>query len=619
MVPKPTGMSLNDPIAACGRLASIFERAVALEEVGRLATDDSVHAPIVPFVIAQLRMRVIPALSPQWANDPVHVVLFGGTNSGKSTVLNILLGRDAAAMAVRARFSQHPEAYRSETLGDGWLEAFPSRFLGYAHYRNERPPRQSDDELRASGYQPRLAIFNLNGVPGDLPLGATAAVLWDGPDYSTEEAQTYMATVLDLAALADLIVVTVTDESYADARGHALLRMLSDSGVALHVAANKLPESPALLDDITTTLAASGRVQGPIHRLPAVSGATPSERLRSLRGTPESSAFREAIALETAQGLALKVQGVRGALALIERHWQSVLQPLEEELTLAGRWAGVVDRITRERVLEPYRREYLDGARFGEFNRTLVAVLQLLQVPFIGPLVELLGKVVRAPFRLAIAVFRRLSGQRGRASGPPPEHEVLTETVDNWLVALKAEAQALASEAPNPAWLELVGRLDGGDFRARIMGQFDEAFARYRKDIDEVIRQRAARIYEKLREDPRRLNVLRGANLLGNAATVAIVVKSGGFDWSDAVAGPVVAGFWQSLLEWGLGRHLETHRAGLKQDQFRALENLAEANLSRPAADLFRGAVTADELTAARNDFTLVTQAVTRVCERTAP
>src|SRR5690348_14852089 len=74
-------MSPDDPPAACDRLALIFERASALEEEGRLATDDTVHAPVVPFAIAQLRMRVLPALSPHWASGPVHVVLLGGTNS----------------------------------------------------------------------------------------------------------------------------------------------------------------------------------------------------------------------------------------------------------------------------------------------------------------------------------------------------------------------------------------------------------------------------------------------------------------------------------------------------------------------------------------------------------
>ena len=56
--------------------------------------DDSIRAPILWYSLAQLRMRVRPALERAAIGvDPVHVALFGGTNTGKSTVLNVLLGR----------------------------------------------------------------------------------------------------------------------------------------------------------------------------------------------------------------------------------------------------------------------------------------------------------------------------------------------------------------------------------------------------------------------------------------------------------------------------------------------------------------------------------------------
>jgi hypothetical protein len=607
-------MSSNDAIAACDRLALIFGRAGALERGGRLATDDTVRAPVVPFVIAQLRMRVRPALTPPWASDPVHVVLFGGTNSGKSTVLNVLLGREAAGMGVRARFSQHPEAYRSAEVGDRWLDDFPSRFVGYERYHGEHPPRQSDAELRTTGYAPKLAVFDLESNLGDgAKPGAPGVVLWDAPDFSTEEARAYMGTVLDLAALADLVVVTVTDESYADDRAHALLRVLGDSGVAILVAANKVSDSPALLDDIATTLASSGQVRAPVYRLPMVAGASPAERLRRLVATREASALRQAVTNETRRGRALKAQGLRGAVALVEKRWREVLRPLEEEVGLAERWAKVVERTTRDRVLEPYRLDYLDGALFGEFNRTLVTVMRLLQVPWVGPFLEVTGRVVRAPFRLATAAVRRLAGWGDRAASAPPEQTVLAEAVANWLAALKAEAQALADADGHAAWVEVVRRLDGDEFRGPLLARFEEAFRGYRQEVDGLVRRRAEAIYGKLREDPRRLNVLRGANLLGNALTVAVVIKSVGFNWSDAVAGPVVAGLWQNLLEWGLGRYLEGQRAALKQEQFGALERLARSHLEGPARDLFRGAVTADELSAAVRDFALVKEGAEKV------
>ncbi len=292
-------MSQDDPLAACDRLAAIFDRALALQERGQAVLDDAVRVPVVPYVIAQLRMRVRPALENDWSKtDPVHVVLFGGTNTGKSTVLNVLLGRAGAGMSVRARFSQHPEVFRPAALGDRWLDDFPSRFTGYHRSRDENPPHQSDESLRRDGYIPALAARDPDRLHAEplSPPAAPGALLWDAPDFSTEQAWTYLRAVLDVAALADVVVMTVTDESYADNRGNALLRMLGESGVAIHVAANKLWESPTLLDDITKTLGTIGQSRAPIHRLPHVPGANPDERLRSLLASQEAAAFRAAIA-----------------------------------------------------------------------------------------------------------------------------------------------------------------------------------------------------------------------------------------------------------------------------------------------------------------------------------
>ena len=615
---EPSVMSQNDPRAACDRLARIFDRSLALREQGRRATDDTVQSPLVPFVIAQLRMRIGPALTPGWSVlDPVHMVLCGGTNTGKSTVLNVLLGRAAAVMGVRARLSQHPEAYRPAPLGDPFLDAFPTRFAAYRRFRDEHPPRQSDDDLRRDGYRPALAVLDPERLPAPAVAPVlTGAVLWDAPDFSTEEAQIYLGSVLDLLALADLVILAVTDESYADDRGHVLLRLLSESGIAVHVAANKLPESPALLDDLARTLSASGHVRAPTHRLPRVRGASPEERLAGLLSTDAARDLRDALQRrETARGPTLKRQGLAGALTLVQRQWEELVRPLADEAELAARWAGIVDRMTHDQVLEPYRREYLEGVSYGEFNRALVHLSGLLQVPGIGPLMDLLGKAVRLPFRLAVGLFRRLQQPSGARSAAVPEREVLNEAFARWLAALKAEAQALAATDPRPAWTDLARRLDGADTRQALFDRFEAGYPVYRTDLDALVRERAEAIYRKLKQDPKRLNVLRGANLLGNSVSVGLTLKAAGLNWSDAVLGPIAAGLWQNLVEWGLGRYLETQRAGLKQQQFEALRGLVTTQLAAPARGLFQGVVNPDELTEARRDFAAVSEAVHWVIE----
>ena len=584
-------MTPNDPRAACDRLAQLFERAEALEQKGRRSTDDTVPSPLTPFVVAQLRMRVGPALADGWpVPDPVHVVLCGGTNTGKSTVLNVLLGRAAAGMGVRARLSQHPEAYRPARFGDSFLEAVPGRFTRYRRLRDEHPPRQSDEELRRDGYRPALAVLDPERLPApSLATAVAGAVLWDAPDFSTEEAQIYLGTVIDLLALADLVVMTVTDESYADDRGHVLLRLIGESGTALIVVANKLPENPVLLDDLSRALAASGRVKAPILWLPQVRGGSPEERLASLLETEQAKALRAAVEREAARGDRIKRQGVEGALALVARDWDDLVRPLAAEAELGARWSEAVDRLTREDVLEPYRREYLEGVQYEEFNRALVQLSGLLQVPGIGPVMELAGKLVRLPFRLAVRVFARWQGPRTGRAAPPPERQVLDESVSRWLAALKAEAMSLEATRAHPAWGEMVRTLSDDDYRRVLLKQFDAAYAAYRAELDALVRGRAEAIYRELQQHPKRLNVLRGANLLGNAFSVGLVIKSAGLNWSDAVLGPVAAGLWQNLLEWGLGRFLESQRSGLKAQQSQALGRSWKRTWPVPPAHSFAG------------------------------
>ena len=83
----------------------------------------------------------------------------------------------------------------------------------------------------------------------------------------------------------------------------------------------------------------------------------------------------------------------------------------------------------------------------------------------------------------------------------------------------------------------------------------------------------------------------------------------------EAVIGPLVAGLWQNLLEWGLGRYLETLRAGLKEVQFRMLRTVVASNLDQPVRNLFRGAVSTGDLVAAREDFALIKAEANRIVE----
>ncbi len=603
----------DDPLIACDRLITLFERVRRLESSCADAPDDTIREPMTHYLTAQLRMHIRPALVPGWpAHDPVHVTLFGGTNSGKSTVLNLLVGRAAAGMHATARFSQHPEAYRPGALGDRWLTSAPSRFANYHCYRDRHAPRQSDDDLARHGYRPAFAILDLDGLDTPaLAQPAATAVFWDAPDFSTEEAQTYLSAVLDVVALADLVIMTVTDESYADDRATALLRMVQDSGVPLHVVANKLADGPELLQDIQDKLAVYWH--GTVLSLPLVKGRTPQERLDHLLATAEAQTLRQIIAREVAVGTHLKRRVLAGAVEFLQRQFGEVLRPLVAEVDMAKAWEHMVRRITQQEILERYAHEYLDGERYGEFNQTLVRLMDQLEIPGVGPLLRMLSTAVRVPFRLASGALRALWGGSKAQPIQSPEHAVLDRLIQHWLSVLRSEAQLLASAGSHSAWGDLARRLDSLDFSQQLTQTFERAYNAYRQTVDEEIQRRVQEVYHTMAQRPWLLNIFRGTNLVVDATSIALVIKSGGLNWSDAVLGPLVAGLRHAVLEAGLDKYLQTQQSLLKQKQFEAIQAAVEQHLARPMRALFTGAARAEELETARRDLVQLSQAALRV------
>ena len=602
---------------ACQRLIHICERALALEAKHQRSAGDTIREPLVAFVLALLRMRIQPALSPDWvAHDPLHIALLGGTNSGKSTLVNVCLGRPAAGMRITARYSQYPEAYQSAGLTDNWLQAFPQRFAAYEYYHEEHPPRHSDAALAKGRYQPRFAVLDPHRVVSTAyaPAAIQQAVCWDAPDYSTEEAQAYMQAVLDVVALAEVVLVAVTDESYADDRGRMLFRLVRSTGVAVYVVANKLEPNPDLLADIRDKYVAepdgesfSGLPPVQFYHLPKVAGGDPEDRLQALLHTHEATRFRQALGQEEQHGATLKRSALHGSVRFLTRRIDEVFRPLERESEAAAVWEQTVTKITQIEFLDRYRSEYLYSQRYSEFNQALIYLMELLEVPWIGPVMKLLRSVIRAPLRLVTGLVSRLWWRSAAATATrPPEHDVVTQLFDAWLPALKSEAQTQAATRLHPAWQNIVQGLEERKFRDDLAKNLEAAYQTYHREIDAEVQRRSREIYTTVEQNPTLLHTLRGTNLLVDAATLVLVIQAGGIDWSDAVVGPIVAGLRRVLLDAGMEVYLERQKRALQDQQYTAIQQLVENALVKPVHALFVREVQTEDLETARQDFAVV-------------
>ena len=618
------GTSGSEAHAACDRLVALLNRAIRWETANRAQAGEheDVWVPLSRFATSQIQMRLRPALEPGWAkSDPVHVVMFGGTNSGKSTVLNLLLGRPAAGMSFRARYSQHPEAYRLNSLGNQFLDAFPSRFPSYTRYQDSHPPRQEDDQLRMEGYRSALAINDpmRMGGPALAAAATVSAVLWDIPDFSTEEAQEYLYPALfDTVALADLVVMVVTRENYADNRGGLLRALLCEAGESILVVANKLESGSDLIDDIRRKLGGQTVDTAPIDParilpLPQVEAENEVDRLRRLLEAREATAIRNRVSDEVSEGLLLKRQAIFGTLQFLDRRLDDALAPLWADLALAQRWGELVDRLARERFFEAYRREYLDGEQYVDFNQTMVKLMDELEVPWIGPIISGVSKGLKSASRFVFGSvawgFKQVFNWGGTsAPRTGPEQEIVGEAFDDWYTTLRGELQAMAQSDPNSAWRGIASGLD----RLLISPEYVEGLAasyqQYRESMDQITSQRAHSLYNQIAERPGLLNALRGLKVTLDVGTTALIISSKGLDWTDAVIGPLVAPVQRLIIEFGLEQVVALQKSQLKQEQLKALREVVQVRMIDPVRGLYRPAAASEDLIGARRDLAILSE-----------
>jgi hypothetical protein len=592
---------MTDARAAAARLRSLLDRALIAESTAPVRPGDLVRVPATRFARALLDGRILPLLSDPSDRDPGHVVLFGGTNGGKSTVSNLLLGGEAAAMDTLARHTQLPEAFHpGEDVA--FLDAFPSRLPGYARYAPGSAPRRTDEALRAGGFEPGVVLTP--HAPGPF-------VVWDTPDVSTEEGMRFLPGVIDVLGLADLVLFVVTKESYADHRGRLLRTMVLDAGIPALVVVNKFDGGTTLLDDVRRKVAgvAEGAAGdhpavGPdrVHPLPSVSGTDELQRLRALADTDAARALVARVRAEVATPAHDRVPRVRTMLAYLDRNRDDLLLPLADEVAMSKRWQKVVAQAQID-LLAAYRRSYLDGQRYDEFNLAVARFLDLLELPGPGRMVSRAASLIRKPMRAAMSGVRSAFGGGSPAAPGGHERPAVDEAVDRFLAAVRGRAESLSQEDPHPRWRALSATLLDPEFAAARHQAVDAAYPEYRQRVDQAVARRSRKLLDMVEKRPNVRRALQGSKLVLDAAATVSVVLVGGLDPSDLVIAPLVAPVLRILLEAIGHEHMEGEKRALKDEQLAALgETLARAVID-PTAEALHSSTTADELRDVRGDL----------------
>jgi hypothetical protein len=317
--------------------------------------------------------------------------------------------------------------------------------------------------------------------------------------------------------------------------------------------------------------------------------------------------LRQAVAEQIGRGNELKRRALFGALDFLDRRLDLALAPLWSEVAQAKRWQEIVDRLTRTEFLDRYRAGYLDGEKYVDFNQTLVKLMDLLEIPGIGPLISGVSKGLKAVSRFVIQTvargFRSVFSRWAARAPRGPELDVVALAFEQWIEALRAEAQALCERENHSAWPQIQERLASAEFLETYGDALGAAYQGYRARMDQLTTDRARALYELIKAKPALVNTLRGLKVTLDVGTTALIVSSGGLNWTDAVIAPLVAPGQRLILEFGLDQYMAAQKAQLKADQLAALRAVVDERMVAPIRALYPSEFDSERLAGSRRDL----------------
>jgi hypothetical protein len=503
-----------------------------LEDYCRRQPGHASHAGPLRFAAALVRNSIGPFLDGQPAT-PVHVAVVGGAGAGKSTVSNFLSGAQMAEANPQAGFTRHPIAYTSANGSVTWPAHLG--FLGPL----QRLTQPSPSNLDADVYQVR----RVTDKPGAFTL-LQDFVIWDCPDMTTWAAAGYVSRLLEVAALADVLVYVASDERYNDEVPTQFLHLLLRAGKAVVVCLVKMHETdaPAFVAHFQKEVLA--RMGG--H---AVACLTIPELTGPQLADPVTHAAQYRIPLLNQVSVlgsppeVSRKRSVRAATTFLLTARDELLQPARKDLAALDGWRNLVQQGQIEFDTR-YHREYLTTERFHRFDEALVRLLGLLELPGIGKVLGTALYIVRTPYRLLKGLFNRAM-QRSATPGMP-ERPVLEEVLKGWLDLLRKESARRAST--HPLWTH-INQGFGSGLADLARERFEHSLRGFQLGMADEVERTARAIYEDLEKNPVALNTLRGTKFALEVASIAGAIVAGGLSIWDVVLVPLAASVTHQLVE----------------------------------------------------------------------
>jgi energy-coupling factor transporter ATP-binding protein EcfA2 len=500
-----------DSTAHRNTVRTLAEDLSWLEDHCRRNPELSVHAAHLRLASALTRNVIGPSVDGQ-KETPLFVAVVGGAGAGKSTVVNFLAGTVVADANPQAGFTRHPTAF----IPDANTSTWPTQlgFLGPLVRLNEEKPASLDED-----------VYQVKRLPaGKTDVSLTDFVIWDCPDMTTWASVNYVSRLMEVVALADVVVYVASDERYNDEVPTQFLhltiqagkpvvccltkmREADQEGLIQHFRTEVLGKLPAALGDIPALpVVAIPNIPGDIRKDPAGAGAKYRVPL-----------LNELLALAPAAKMT-RQRTVSNAVKYLQHAGDGLLNVARHDLTELETWRGIVGDGQRE-FEQRYRTEYLAGEAFRRFDQTKLDVLKMLELPGAGNFVSMALTLIRKPYDLLRGFVTKTIVRPSMTN--LGEQAVCNAAMESWLAKLQAEA--LRRHPNHPMWKTITVGFDT-TLKTQAQDQYGQKFrileAREMTELDSM----AKAVPEHLEKNPVLLNVLRGGIIALDLVVIGLVV-----------------------------------------------------------------------------------------------
>jgi len=483
----------------------------------------------------------------------------GPTQVGKSTIVNLLLQTEFAVTSPLAGFTRALHGFAVNTT-DRQLAAVEEFFT-------------STD---AQSY----SLQTIEDLRGEL--SSAGYVVWDTPDFDSHTSRDYRNLIARVIALSDVVVLVVSKEKYADATVWQILDLFYPLGRTLLICLNKASRDVARLRQALQTRLEKSRndtTYVPICDLPYVEDANFSR----LQADPHTLLLRD-----TLKDLLHPIDGTvrrEGIKHYLKAHWERWLQPVRLEHDAFAKWRRIVETSVEE-AINTYQHQYLEHSQhYSTFNKTMVQLLELLEIPAIAKPLMTTRRILTWPFRklLAYAVAPE-------ASRVDVELDVLREIFDHLLLSLRRNlVEKAVEEGQQGIWWRAITVLLNKRTN-EIQQAFLSATRDYQRAFETEIGMAARSLHQQLEQRPATLNSLRAARVTADAAGVALVFKTGGIGVNELVLTPAMLSLTSFLAESAVGKYMDSVKEELRTSQRahvkKLIEQLCNIALIIPAEEL---------------------------------